>query len=117
MMSTVPLIAVAAALYARYMKTVSEDLQKALALASGTHLFRLLRSILLILLATAEESLSSIRTVRSFVVESKMEKQYQRDIYSSYLVGKKWSLLYAAFIALLSVFAQVERSPLSLTIL
>eukprot|EP01127_Copromyxa_protea_P019084 TRINITY_DN6113_c0_g2_i1.p1 TRINITY_DN6113_c0_g2~~TRINITY_DN6113_c0_g2_i1.p1 ORF type:complete len:822 (+),score=150.24 TRINITY_DN6113_c0_g2_i1:22-2487(+) len=90
MLSSVPLIAVAGAIYGRYMKQVSEDLQKALAVASST----------------AEESLSAIRTVRSFVCEEKVQKLYEGDIHGSYLIGKKWSFLYALFIALMSVFAQ-----------
>ena len=41
---------------------------------------------------TAEECLSSVRTVRSFVGEEKACSTYQVDIDGSYQVGKKLAL-------------------------
>lgn len=41
---------------------------------------------------TAEESISSIRTVRSFTGEEKAQVEYGTDIDKSYAVGKKLAI-------------------------
>lgn len=42
---------------------------------------------------TAEECISSIRTVRSFVGENKAASTYNTDIDKSYAVGKKMAMI------------------------
>jgi ABC-type multidrug transport system fused ATPase/permease subunit len=43
--------------------------------------------------ATAEESISNIRTVRSFVAEDKASQLYAESVDKSYLEGKKLAII------------------------
>ncbi|XP_052227186.1 ABC transporter B family member 1-like isoform X2 [Dreissena polymorpha] len=73
LLAVVPLVSVLAVQYGKYMKKLRKDFQDRLGDA-GTQ---------------AEESLSSIRTVRMFSAESKSADLYGVDVDRSYQVGKK----------------------------
>lgn len=92
MLSVVPFVSIAAVLFARYMKGLSEEFQKLLATSTGETI--LLSPFLANLaLATAEEALSGIRTVRSFACDDKVKSHYAKDIDASYAVGSTYSLV------------------------
>ncbi|EKX48172.1 hypothetical protein GUITHDRAFT_137103 [Guillardia theta CCMP2712] len=81
MMSVVPLLAVSAVKYGKYVKTVSKAVQDALAAAS----------------ATAEESISNVRTVRSFCGEQNARGKYSEKLESAFELAKKRSFAYGSF--------------------
>ncbi|ESP02536.1 hypothetical protein LOTGIDRAFT_171935 [Lottia gigantea] len=73
LIAVVPIVSLGAVQYGRYLKKVRKEFQDRLADA-GT---------------TAEESISSIRTVRSFSGETKAIKAYGSDVDKSYKEGSK----------------------------
>lgn len=88
---TVPLIAAFACLYAVLIMKLSERYQSALAKASEV----------------AQETLSAIRTVRSFAAEERELKRYDSSIMMAYLIGAKRARATGAFIGLVSAVAQL----------
>ncbi|XP_030847785.1 ABC transporter B family member 1 isoform X1 [Strongylocentrotus purpuratus] len=73
LLSVVPIIAIGAVQYGRYVQVIQKNFQDALGDA-GT---------------AAEEALSSIRTVRSFIGEPKAIQSYEKEIGKSYHYGKR----------------------------
>lgn len=90
MLSVVPAIVLAAALYARLVKKISRRYQDRLADAS----------------TVAQESLGSVRTVRSFAMEAKEEARYARAVHESYVQGAKRAAAYGAFGGVLGLMGQ-----------
>ena len=89
MLSVVPLVAVGARVYGRRIKTLSKATQDALASATET----------------AEESISHIRTVRSFSREALQAALYSEKIHTTFLLGRKIAWLYGVFIGIISLVA------------
>ena len=58
--------------------------------------------------ATAEENISSLRTVRSFAGEHKAQEQYNKAINESYNIGKKLSLAQGKSLHMLNIFAKIH---------
>ena len=76
LLSVVPLVAIGAQQYGSFVRDLQQKFQDELANAS----------------TTAEESISSIRTVKSFSQEPKSVGLYSRDIDKSFHCGKKLAL-------------------------
>ncbi|KAK3587257.1 hypothetical protein CHS0354_034401 [Potamilus streckersoni] len=81
LLAVVPVVTLGAVQYGKFVKKLRQDFQDRLGDA-GT---------------TAEESISSIRTVRTFSGEVKASNSYSSDIEKSYLVGKKLSVALGLF--------------------
>ncbi|KAK6191312.1 hypothetical protein SNE40_003035 [Patella caerulea] len=81
LLAVVPIVSLGAVQYGRFVKKLRQNFQDRLADA-GT---------------TAEESISSIRTVRMFSGETKSVKLYGSDIDKSYSEGKKLAAAQGAF--------------------
>ena len=89
MLSVVPLVAVGAIVYGKKIKLLSKATQEALAHATET----------------AEESISHIRTVKSFNRESRQAALYGDKIQTTFLLGKRIAWLYGVFIGVISLVA------------
>ena len=89
MLSVVPLVAVGAIVYGKKIKLLSKATQEALAHATET----------------AEESVSHIRTVKSFNRESRQAALYSDKIQTTFLLGKRIAWLYGVFIGVISLVA------------
>ena len=77
----IPVVVGSAIAFGRFLKRVSKAYQDALASAA----------------ATAQESLSGLRTVRSFGAERLESKRYDAKVYESYALGAKRSIAYGGF--------------------
>eukprot|EP01100_Stratorugosa_tubuloviscum_P009330 TRINITY_DN3903_c0_g2_i1.p1 TRINITY_DN3903_c0_g2~~TRINITY_DN3903_c0_g2_i1.p1 ORF type:complete len:750 (-),score=277.57 TRINITY_DN3903_c0_g2_i1:66-2315(-) len=89
-LSIVPVVAIGAVVYGRYLKEQSKQFQDKLAKAAST----------------AEEIISNMRTVRSFSREEKAAQQYGDDVESSYIIGKKIALLTGSFSGVIALLFQ-----------
>ena len=74
------------------MKNIQKNFQDALASAG----------------IAAEESISSIRTVRSFTGEEKSQKSYDKEIQLSYKYGRSLSVGFGIFNGLIGIISQVS---------
>jgi len=83
MLTVVPLLAVGAVRYGRFVKGISKQVQDRLAEAS----------------AVAEETLSNMRTVRSFVAEQRSKDLYREKLLFAFDLAKTRSYAYGAFMA------------------
>jgi len=83
MLAVVPAIAVGAVIYGRRIRKLSKEVQDALAAASEV----------------AEETISGIRTVRSFAAEKAEAKRYSEKVQQSYFLAKHRAYAGAAFMA------------------
>ena len=81
MIAVVPLLAVSAVRYGKFVKGVSKQVQDALASAS----------------ATAEETISNVRTVRSFASERWSTYKYYGKLDEAFKLAKKRSFAYGTF--------------------
>ena len=81
MIAVVPLLAVSAVRYGKFVKGVSRQVQDALASAS----------------ATAEETISNVRTVRSFASERWSTYKYYGKLDEAFKLAKKRSFAYGTF--------------------
>ncbi len=86
MIGVVPAIAVSAVAYGRRVRRLSKEVQDRLADAG----------------AIAEESLSGLRTVRSFAAEGVEHGRYQRSLAEAFDLTKKRTLASATFLAFVS---------------
>ena len=89
MLSVVPLVAIGAIVYGKKIKLLSKATQEALAHATET----------------AEESISHIRTVKSFNREARQAALYGDKIQTTFLLGKRIAWLYGVFIGVISLVA------------
>ncbi|XP_006815751.1 ABC-type oligopeptide transporter ABCB9 [Saccoglossus kowalevskii] len=78
----IPLVAVVAKVYGKYYKKLSRMVQDTLALANNV----------------AEETLSSMKTVRSFAHEIKETAKYADKLHDTYLVKLKEAFAYGGFV-------------------
>ncbi|XP_071502591.1 uncharacterized protein [Diadema antillarum] len=90
LLSVVPIIAIGAVQYGRYVQRFRKKFQDALGDA-GT---------------AAEEAISSIRTVRSFSGESKANSTYGKEIDSSYYYGKSIAIASGVFNGIVGIVMQ-----------
>lgn len=90
LLSVVPIVAIGAVQYGKYLKNLRKRFQDALARASST----------------AEETISNIRTVRSFSNDAKMNKAYAVDIDESYRIAKYLAAITGIFMGLVSLLMQ-----------
>ena len=89
LLAVVPVLSLLTVQYGRYLKNLSKIFQDELAAAS----------------IVAEETISSIRTVRSFAAEKRLEQEYNKNVTKSFEVGKKLAVAgggFAVFVGLLS---------------
>jgi ATP-binding cassette subfamily B protein len=86
MLAVVPPVALGAVAYGRRVRKLAKDTQDALARAS----------------AVAEESLSGIRTVRSFDAEQREVERYARATEESFQIAKKRTFMGATFMGVAS---------------
>lgn len=89
-LSSVPLIAIFSGVYAVTIMKLSERYQSNLATASEA----------------AQETLSSIRTVRSFAMEERERQRYEGSVTMAYVVGARRALTSGAFLGLVSACVQ-----------
>jgi ABC-type multidrug transport system fused ATPase/permease subunit len=90
MLSVVPVIALSATCYARFIKRIAKEYQARLADAS----------------IVAQESLGAVRTVRSFAKEDKESGRYASAVNASYVQGSKRALAYGAFVGAIGLTGQ-----------
>ena len=90
MLSVVPAIAVAAVLYAKFIKKIAKAYQERLADAS----------------TIAQEKIGAMRTVRSFVMETKEASKYSSAVHASYVQGAKRALGYGVFVGAIGLVGQ-----------
>jgi ATP-binding cassette subfamily B protein len=90
MLSIIPPFVIGAVCYGRFMKRFSVRYQEALADAAQV----------------AQQTFSSVRTVRSFAMEGREAQKYAAAIDSSYMLGKKKAWAYGFFGAVLSTVGQ-----------
>lgn len=81
MLSVVPVVAIGAVLFARRVRTLSRATQDALASASEV----------------AEETLSNIRTVRSFAREDQEIARYGQRVHTAFEMGRRLAVTYGSF--------------------
>jgi ATP-binding cassette subfamily B protein len=81
MLGVVPVVAIGAVLFARTVRSLSRKTQDALAAANSV----------------AEETLGSIRTVRSFAREEQEVERYGARVDESFQLGRSLALTYGAF--------------------
>eukprot|EP01101_Sappina_pedata_P007547 TRINITY_DN4020_c0_g1_i2.p1 TRINITY_DN4020_c0_g1~~TRINITY_DN4020_c0_g1_i2.p1 ORF type:complete len:820 (+),score=305.97 TRINITY_DN4020_c0_g1_i2:85-2544(+) len=86
MLSVVPVVAIGAVIYGKFLRDLSKQFQESLADASST----------------AEECLANMRTIRSFSREKTAQIKYSQDIDATYEVGKKTALYSGGFTAVLT---------------
>ena len=89
MLSVVPLVIAGAMIYGKKIKLLSKATQEALAHATET----------------AEESISHIRTVKSFNREARQAALYSDKIHTTFLLGKRIAWLYGVFVGIISFVA------------
>lgn len=87
MLLTVPLVAGAAGIYGRMLRSLSRKVQDALAEST----------------AVAEESLSGIRTVRAFAQEKEASRGYAKAINDAFALAKKRAFMGASFQGFVSI--------------
>ncbi|MCB9672671.1 MAG: ATP-binding cassette domain-containing protein [Alphaproteobacteria bacterium] len=80
-MSVVPVVAVGASVYGRYIRRLSSEVQDSLALSSQV----------------AEETFSGVRTVRAFAREASETERYTEAVEHSYELAAKRSFAYGIF--------------------
>ncbi|XP_072348007.1 uncharacterized protein [Scyliorhinus torazame] len=90
LLASVPIVAIGGVLYGEFVKRLQKKFQDELA-AVG---------------ATAEETISNIRTVRTFCSEKRSEELYDTGIHKSYLIGKKLALAEGSFSGLVLTILQ-----------
>lgn len=90
LLAVVPIVAVGAVVFGRFAQSLQKKFQDALGEAS----------------TAAEESISSIRTVRSFVGESKAYDSYSKEIANSYKFGKSLAVWAGVFNGLIGTVSQ-----------
>ncbi|XP_007900472.1 ABC transporter B family member 1 [Callorhinchus milii] len=90
LLASIPVVAIGAVLYGEFMKRLRKNFQDELA-AVGV---------------TAEETISSIRTVRTFCSERKSEDFYCKGINQSYQIGKRLALAEGSFNGLVLTISQ-----------
>ncbi|XP_038053819.1 ABC transporter B family member 1-like [Patiria miniata] len=90
LLSVVPIVAIGAVQYGNFVKDIRKNFQDALG-SAGT---------------VAEESISSIRTVRSFRGEPKSQASYDKEVALSYKYGKSLAVLTGVFNGLIGIISQ-----------
>ncbi|XP_019619825.1 PREDICTED: ABC transporter B family member 1-like [Branchiostoma belcheri] len=89
LLSCVPIVSIGAVVYGKYVQGIRKAFQDELAAAS----------------TVAEESISSIRTVRMFSGEEKSKRDYNKSVDKSYGWGKKLALAGGGFNGIVGVVA------------
>lgn len=89
MLAVVPAVAIGAVFYGRYIRRLSKEVQDALAVSSEV----------------AEESISAIRTVRSFAAEGVEKSRYSKAVRWSFALAKERVRAGAAFMSIASFAA------------
>ncbi|XP_069792260.1 uncharacterized protein [Narcine bancroftii] len=90
LLASVPVVAIGGVLYGEFVKRLRKKFQDELAAAGST----------------AEETISNIRTVRTFCSEKKSEELYGKGIEKSYQIGKKLALGEGSFNGLVITISQ-----------
>nr|XP_032812059.1 ABC transporter B family member 1-like isoform X1 [Petromyzon marinus] len=90
LIASVPFVAIGAVQYGNFVKRLRKNFQDELASAGST----------------AEEAVSSVRTVRAFCGEGRMSAQYDSDVQRSFNIGRKIALAEGAFSGLVGTVAQ-----------
>ncbi len=87
LLAVIPIISLSAVIYGRYLKRLRKDFQDKLAAAG----------------VTAEEGISSVRTVRSFGAENKIIDAYETDIMKSFRIAVRLSVCEGFFMFMIGV--------------
>nr|APD26511.1 ATP-binding cassette transporter subfamily B member 10-like protein [Brachionus koreanus] len=89
LIGVIPIISLLTVQYGRYLKKLKKKFQDELAASS----------------VVAEETISSMRTVRSFAAESKMSKEYEVNIGKSFDIGKKLAVAQGGFMGFVGMIS------------
>ncbi|RNA22673.1 ABC transporter B family [Brachionus plicatilis] len=89
LIGVIPIVSLLTVQYGRYLKKLKKKFQDELAASS----------------VVAEETISSMRTVRSFAAESKMSKEYEINIGKSFDVGKKLAVAQGGFMGFVGMIS------------
>ncbi|XP_059844068.1 ABC transporter B family member 1-like [Hypanus sabinus] len=90
LLASIPVVAIGGVLYGEFVKRLRKQFQDELAAVGST----------------AEETISNIRTVRTFCSEKKSEELYGKGIDKSYQIGKKLALAEGSFSGLVLTISQ-----------
>ncbi|XP_072921796.1 ABC transporter B family member 1-like [Hemitrygon akajei] len=90
LLASIPVVAIGGVLYGEFVKRLRKKFQDELAAVGST----------------AEETISNIRTVRTFCSEKKSEELYGKGIEKSYQIGKKLALAEGSFSGLVLTISQ-----------
>ena len=77
-MGIVPILSILTVQYGRYLRKLKKVFQDELAASS----------------VVAEETISSVRTVRSFAAEEKLNKAYEVNVQKSFKIGKNLGIIF-----------------------
>ena len=80
-LAVVPVVAIGASVFGRWIRSLSKEVQDALAVTSEV----------------AEESISGVRTVRAFAGEHREQARYDKAVQDSYALAARRALAYGAF--------------------
>ena len=83
----VPILSILTVQYGRYLRKLKKVFQDELAASS----------------VVAEETISSVRTVRSFAAEEKLSKEYEKNVQKSFQIGKKLALASGGFMCFVGI--------------
>ena len=86
-MGIVPILSILTVQYGRYLRKLKKVFQDELAASS----------------VVAEETISSVRTVRSFAAEEKLSKEYEKNVQKSFQIGKKLALASGGFMCFVGI--------------
>nr|QNH67877.1 ATP-binding cassette transporter subfamily B member 10-like protein [Brachionus rotundiformis] len=89
LIGVIPIISLLTVQYGRYLKKLKKKFQDELAASS----------------VVAEETISSMRTVRSFAAEGKMSKEYEINIGKSFDIGKKLAVAQGGFMGFVGMIS------------
>lgn len=89
LIGVIPIVSLLTVQYGRYLKKLKKEFQDELAASS----------------VIAEETISSMRTVRSFAAEGKMSKEYEINIGKSFNIGKKLAVAQGGFMGFVGMIS------------
>lgn len=87
LLAIIPILSILTIQYGRYLRKLKKVFQDELAASS----------------VVAEEAISSVRTVRSFAAEEKLNKEYEKNVQKSFQIGKKLALATGGFMGFVGI--------------
>jgi hypothetical protein len=89
LLGVVPIVSLMTVHYGRLLRKMRKEFQDELAKSN----------------IIAEETISSMRTVRSFAAEDKLSNDYNKNIHKSFLIGKKLAIAQGGFMAFVGLLS------------